>query len=109
MSDNNNDEKVNNNEVSKEELEKLKKDALDSVNFVEKIEKINLDFDKYVIFTDGDIQLVYENGEFFVVSSTDIYSKKEKKEKEVEIKDKEPEKIKTKEKVKDEEDKMLEI
>ena len=62
--------------------EEIKKDALDSVNFVEKIEKINLDFDKYVIFTDGDIQLVYENGEFFVVSSTDIYSKKEKKEKE---------------------------
>lgn len=69
-------------ELSKEEIEKLKKEALDSVNFVEKIDGINLDFDKYVIFTDGKEQLIYENGEFFVVSSIDATVKKEKKKKE---------------------------
>lgn len=68
--------------LSKEEIEKLKKEAIDSVNFVEKIDEINLDFDKYVIFTDGKEQLIYENGEFFVVSSIDATVKKEKKKKE---------------------------
>lgn len=68
--------------ISKEEIEKLKKEALDSVNFVEKIEQISLDFDKYVIFTDGNDQLIYEDGEFYVVSTTDISQKKEKKKKE---------------------------
>ncbi len=68
--------------LSKEEIEKLKKEAQDSVNFVQKIDEINLDFDKYVIFTDGKEQLIYENGEFFVVSSIDATVKKEKKKKE---------------------------
>jgi len=41
-----------------------------------------LDFEKYVIYTDGNEQLVYEDGEFFVVSTTDITKKREKKTKE---------------------------
>ena len=61
---------------------KLKKEALESVNFVEKIDEINLEFNKYVIFTDGKVQLIYEDGEFYVVSSTDATVKKEKKKKE---------------------------
>lgn len=68
--------------LSKEEIEKLKKEALESVNFVEKIDEINLEFNKYVIFTDGKVQLIYEDGEFYVVSSTDATVKKEKKKKE---------------------------
>ncbi|MDO4282897.1 MAG: hypothetical protein Q4D02_04595 [Clostridia bacterium] len=68
--------------ISKEEIEKLKKEASDSINFVEKIEQISLDFDKYVVFTDGNEQLVYEDGEFYVVSSTDANQKREKKKKE---------------------------
>lgn len=73
-------EKTNN--ASKEEVGKLAKEALDSINFVDKIDEINLEFDKYVIFTDGNEQLVYENGEFFVVSTTDVNKKREKKKKE---------------------------
>lgn len=69
-------------ELSKEEIEKLKKEAQESINFVEKIDEINLDFNKYVIFTDGKEQLIYEDGEFYVVSSTDATIKKEKKKKE---------------------------
>lgn len=69
-------------ELSKEEIEKLKKEAQESINFVEKIDEINLDFNKYVIFTDGKEQLIYEDGEFYVVSSTDATVKKEKKKKE---------------------------
>ena len=73
-------EKTNN--ASKEEVGKLAKEALDSINFVDKIDEINLEFDKYVIFTDGNEHLVYENGEFFVVSTTDVNKKREKKKKE---------------------------
>lgn len=68
--------------LSKEEIEALKKEALESVNFVDKIDEIDLKFDKYVVFTDGNDQLIYENGEFFVVSTTDSKKKKEKKKKE---------------------------
>ena len=37
--------------------------------------------DKYVIFTDGEEQLYYENGEFFSISSTDSTKRKKKKTK----------------------------
>lgn len=68
--------------LSKSEIEKLEKETLESVNFVDKIDEINLDFEKYVIYTDGNEQLVYEDGEFFVVATTDITKKREKKTRE---------------------------
>ena len=57
-----------------------KKRIEDSLNFDVVIENIDIsDNSNRVIFTDGNEQLVYENGEFFLVSSTDSTSTKKKK------------------------------
>ena len=66
-------------ELTKEEIEILQKQAKESTEFMELIEKIQLPKDNYVIFTDGEEQLVYENGEFFIVSTTDSTKAKKKK------------------------------
>lgn len=68
-------------ELSKEEIKKLTEEARESIDFLEKIETIELPTDKYVIFTDGDEQLFYEGGEFYVVSSIDSTVRKKKKTK----------------------------
>lgn len=73
-------------ELTKEEIEILQKQAKESTEFMELIEKIQLPKDNYVIFTDGEEQLVYENGEFFIVSTTDS-TKAKKKKKRLEAKD----------------------
>lgn len=70
-------------ELSKEEIQKLTEEAMQSINFLQKIEEIEIPSDKYVVFTDGEEQLYYENGEFYVISTTDstkIKKKKTKKE-----------------------------
>lgn len=57
-----------------------KKRIENSLNFDEVIENIDIsDNSNRVIFTDGNEQLIYENGEFFLVSSTDSTSTKKKK------------------------------
>lgn len=57
-----------------------KKRIEDSLNFDVVIKNIDIsDNSNRVIFTDGNEQLVYENGEFFLVSSTDSTSTKKKK------------------------------
>ena len=73
----------NKKELSKEEIKKLTEEARESIDFLKKIDEIELPKDKYVIFTDGDEQLFYENGEFYIISTTDstkIKKKKTKKE-----------------------------
>lgn len=70
-------------ELTKEEIKKLTDEAMQSINFLEKIEEIEIPSDKYVVFTDGQEQLYYEDGEFYVISTTDstkIRKKKTKKE-----------------------------
>ena len=53
-----------------------------SIDFMEKINDVEIpDNSNYVIFTDGEEQLVYENGEFYVVSTTSSLRKKKKKTK----------------------------
>lgn len=69
-----------------EDLEKLKKEVKESIEFLKLIDEIKLPRDKYVIYNDGDEQLIYENGEFFIQSATDS-SKKRKKVKRLEAKD----------------------
>lgn len=53
-----------------------------TIDFMEKINDVEIpDSTNYVIFTDGEEQLVYENGEFYVVSTTSRLRKKVKKTK----------------------------
>jgi len=68
-------------ELSKEEIKKLEKEAEESVDFLKKIDEIELPTNKYVIFTDGEEQLLYENEEFYTISSTDSRKTKKKRTK----------------------------
>jgi hypothetical protein len=68
--------------LNKVELDIMLEQANESINFVSKLDEIDLKDDKFrVIFTDGENQLVYENGEFFIISTTDISKPKIKKKK----------------------------
>lgn len=60
-----------------------KKRIEEALNFDSAIENIDIgNNDNRVIFTDGEEQLVYEDGEFFLVSSTDSLKTKIKKKRE---------------------------
>ena len=63
--------KANSSALSEAEIKKLIEENKDRFDFDKIIKSINLKMDKYVVFTDGKEQLVYEDGEFFVVSVTD--------------------------------------
>ena len=53
-----------------------------TIDFMGKINDVEIpDNTNYVIFTDGEEQLIYENGEFYVVSTTSSLRKKVKKTK----------------------------
>ena len=67
--------------ISDEELKKLEDEAKKSLDFLRLIDKIEIPKDKYVVFTDGQEQLYYENGEFFIISTTDSTKEKRKKKK----------------------------
>lgn len=71
----------NKKELTKEEIKKLTEEARESIDFLKKIDEIELPKDKYVIFTDGEEQLFYENGEFYIISTTDSTKTKKKKTK----------------------------
>ena len=80
------DKIVKSKELSKEEVAILQEESKERLEFMKLIENIELPKDNYVIFTDGEEQLVYENGEFFIVSTTDSTKVKTKK-KRLEAKD----------------------
>ncbi len=99
MEENNNEEKViapnlkeildkvsKIKELSPSEIAKLKEKVKESTDFKHLIESVEIPKDNYVIFTDGEEQLVYENGEFFLVSTVDS-TKTKKKKKRLEAKD----------------------
>jgi len=73
-------------ELSTLEVERIKEQVKESTEFMKLIEKIEIPKDNYVIFTDNDKQLIYENGEFFLVSTVDS-TKEKKKKKRLEAKD----------------------
>ena len=73
-------------ELSALELSKLKEQVKESTEFMKLIEDIEIPKDNYVVFTDNEEQLVYENGEFFLVSTVDS-TKEKKKKKRLEAKD----------------------
>ena len=67
-----------NRELTKDEIKALEKEA-SSLNFLSKIAEIEIPKDKYVVFTDGNEQLVYDNGEFFLENTLDSTKEKTKK------------------------------
>ncbi len=67
--------------LSAKQKEALKEEASVTVDFLNKIDEIELPKDNYIVFTDGKEQLLYENGDFYVVSTTDSLKKKKKKTK----------------------------
>lgn len=67
--------------LSAKQKEALREEASVTVDFLNKINEIELPKDNYIVFTDGKEQLLYENGEFYVVSTTDSLKKKKKKTK----------------------------
>ena len=67
--------------LSAKQKEALKEEASVTVDFLNKIDEIKLPKDNYIVFTDGKEQLLYENGDFYVVSTTDSLKKKKKKTK----------------------------
>ena len=67
--------------LSAKQKEALREEASVTVDFLNKIDEIELPKDHYIVFTDGKEQLLYENGDFYVVSTTDSLKKKKKKTK----------------------------
>ena len=56
-----------NKDLTSQQISLLKEEAKNSLEFMKLIESIELPKNNYVIFTDGEIQLIYENGEFMIV------------------------------------------
>lgn len=74
--------------LSKEQLEALKKSIESEFNLNEKVEAINIKFPKKrVIYVDGELQLVYDDGEFLLEDTVDSKkaSKKLTKKKAMEL------------------------
>ncbi len=68
--------------ISKSEIKKKLEECRDSIEFLKKLEHIVVsDETNRVIFTDGEEQLIYINGEFYIASSTDDTIVKKKKTK----------------------------
>lgn len=67
--------------LSAKQKEALREEASVTVDFLNKIDEIELPKYNYIVFTDGKEQLLYENGDFYVVSTTDSLKKKKKKTK----------------------------
>ncbi|MEG2348268.1 MAG: hypothetical protein RSB67_01295 [Clostridia bacterium] len=67
--------------LSKDEINKIIIEINERLDFNKKIDEINLKMDKYVIFVDGNEELIYENGEFFIEDTIDKKKKKKKKKK----------------------------
>lgn len=69
------------NKLSEKQKKILMEEANVSLEFLNKINEIDIPKENYVIFTDGKEQLLYENGEFYVISTTDSQRQKKKKTK----------------------------
>lgn len=68
-----------NQKLSQEELKKILQESQESVEFLKKLESIDMGNDSYrVIFTDGQEQLLFDDGEFFSINTTDSTKPKTK-------------------------------
>lgn len=68
----------NGEQLTKDEISKLLEQAKQSIEFLKLIDNIKIPEDRYIVYTDGELQLLYENGEFFLVSTTDSKAEKKK-------------------------------
>lgn len=64
--------------LTKDEYDKLYAIAKESTEFMKLLDDIKIPEDRYVVFTDGDVQLFYEEGEFFLTSAVDSNAQKKK-------------------------------
>lgn len=67
--------------LSQEQIQGMLYDIKERFDFDSKLDSIVLKSDKFVIFVDGNDQLVYENGEFFIEDTIDRKKKRQKKKK----------------------------
>lgn len=68
-----------NKELSSQEIDKLMNDANENVEFTKVINDIKLESpDNRVIFVDGNEQLMYDHGEFFICDTVDSRKIKKK-------------------------------
>lgn len=67
--------------LSEKQKKELMEEARVALDFLNKIDEVEIPKENYVIFTDGKEQLLYENGEFYVISTTDSSRMKKKKTK----------------------------
>ena len=65
--------------LSEKQKKELMEEARVALDFLNKIDEVEIPKENYVIFTDGKEQLLYENGEFYVISTTDSSRMKKKK------------------------------
>lgn len=73
--------KAMDDKLSEKQKKELMEEAETTLKFLDKIEEVELPSDNYVIFTDGKEQLFYENGEFYIISTTDSLRQRKKKTK----------------------------
>lgn len=67
------------NQLSKADIDKLMAEANENLEFVKVIEDIKLEApDNRVIFVDGNEQLLYDHGEFFICDTVDSRKPKKK-------------------------------
>ena len=78
--------KAESNILTETQIKQLIEENKDRFDFNKIIESIQLKMDKFVVFTDGKEQLVYEDGEFFVESVLEP-SQPRKKKKRTEARD----------------------
>ena len=67
--------------LTDKQIKELEKEAQGSTEFMKALQKIEIPTENYVVFTDGDEQLLYENGEFYVISTKDTPLRRKKKTK----------------------------
>ena len=65
-------------DLTEKQIRDLKREAEGSIDFIKAIDNVKITTENYVVFTDGDEQVLYENWEFFIISTTDTPLRRKK-------------------------------
>ena len=65
-------------DLTEKQIRDLKREAEGSIDFIKAIDNVKIPTENYVVFTDGDEQVLYENGDFFIISTTDTPLRRKK-------------------------------